>query len=127
MEACCLLYGIRWWQERGFLRLKSAGFGWERSRITVKERIAALLVGVACATWLLWMLGRVRDHRPRLRPTTTTPQARRVNMFRLGAQVCRDVCTGRSGAVRLVLPPFRTLAYDRIFVPESLSEAAVMQ
>lgn len=125
-ETCCLMYGIRWWQECGFLRLKSAGFGWERSRITDLGRITALLVGVACATWLLWMLGRLRDRRPRLRPTTTTPQPRRLNVFRLGVQFCRDLCTGRSRDVPLVVPSFRTLDYERVFVPESYPEANVM-
>lgn len=72
------------------------------------------------------MLGRLRDRRPRLRPTTTTPQPRRVNVFRLGVQLCRDVCTGRSMPVALVLPAFRTLDYERVFLPERPSEASVM-
>lgn len=124
---CCLLYALRWWQERGFLRLKSDGFGWERSRITDIKRVTALLVGVACATWLLWMLGRQRDRRPSLRPTTTTAQPRRANVFRLGVWHCRDVSTGRPHTITWKLPAFRTLDYERVVVPLPVLGLDVMQ
>lgn len=124
---CCVLYALRWWQERGFLLMKSAGFGWERSRVTALGRVTALLVGVACATWLLWMLGRQRDHRTGLRPPTTSPQPRRVTIFRLGVWHCRDISTGRHHTVTWIVPPFRTLTYERPIRPSPHPPDHVMQ
>lgn len=125
--ACCVLYALRWWQERGFLYLKSAGFGWERSRITALGRVTALLVGMACATWLLWLLGRASDRRPLLRSTTTVSQPRRVSVFRLGIWHCRDLSTGRARPREWKLPPFRTLDYERVVAPPPGFRQDVMQ
>lgn len=112
---CCAVYAVRWWQECGFKTLKSAVFAWERSRVRAHDRVEVLLIGVACATWLLWMLGRWHEPRPRRKPTTTTPQPRRERIIRMGMAICADLCTHRRVVVRMPLPVPRVLEYERTF------------
>lgn len=121
----CVEYAARWWQECGFKITKSAVFQWEQSRITDHARITVLLIGVACATWVLWMLGRWREHRPRIKPTTTKAQPRRVRVIRLGIHACADILTRRIALPSLTLPAFRVLDYERAWVPPN--QGHVMQ
>ena len=90
---------------------------WEQSRVRQVERIEVLLIGIACATWVLWMLGRYHEQRPTLKPTTVDPQPRRIRLIRIGIHVCHDVCTRRRLKVQLETPPLRVLEYERVFVP----------
>ncbi len=116
-QMCCVLYAVRWWQECGFKITKSAVFDWEQSRMRHMARVEVLLIGVACATWMLWMLGRDHEQQPRLKPTTQKPQPRRVRIIRIGIKVCRDLCTGRRTLASITLPPLRVLDYERMFAP----------
>lgn len=111
----CYEYACRWWQECGFKILKSALFSWERSRVREWERITVLLIGVACATWSLWMVGRAHERRPTHKPTTTKPQPRRRRVVKEGLRVLDDVVKGRRKLVLDQLPPLRVLDYERTF------------
>ncbi len=77
-------YACRWWQECGFKGLKSALFDWERGRITKFERVDVLLIGISCALWAMWLLGREHEYHPKCQPTTNTPQVRRKAIIKQG-------------------------------------------
>jgi Transposase DDE domain len=77
-------YACRWWQECGWKGLQSALFEWERSRISDFERVDVLLIGISCAIWAMWLLGREHEQVPVLKPTTSKPQPRRKSIIECG-------------------------------------------
>jgi hypothetical protein len=79
------------------------------------ERITVLLIGVACATWTLWIVGRAHERRPKHKPTTTKPQPRRRRVVKEGLRVLDDVVKGRRKLVLDQLPSLRVLDYERTF------------
>lgn len=80
-------YACRWWQECTFKDIKSALFQWERGRVLEPERVEVLLIGLSCALWVMWLLGRAYEHVPKRKPTTTTPQKRRKSIIKQGIDI----------------------------------------
>jgi hypothetical protein len=108
-------YACRWWQECSFKDIKSALFHWEQGRVIDEERVERLLIGVSCALWVMWMLGRAYEHIPKRKPTTTTPQKRRKSIIKQGIDVF-EKCSKKKITLTLELPPQpRVLDYERIF------------
>jgi hypothetical protein len=70
-----------------FKDIKSGLFNWERGRVKEPERVEVLLIGVSCALWVMWMLGRVYEHIPKRKPTTTTLQKRRKSIIKQGIDI----------------------------------------
>jgi hypothetical protein len=108
-------YACRWWQECTFKDIKSALFHWEHGRVVDEERVERLLIGVSCALWVLWMLGRAYEHIPKRKPTTKTPQKRRKSIIKQGIDVFEKF-RKKKITLTLELPPQpRVLEYERIF------------
>lgn len=108
-------YACRWWMECTFKDLKSAMFQWERGRVVVAERVIVLLMGVGCAIWAMWLLGRSHEHTPRRKPTTTRPQKRRKSLIKQG---CSAFTAAKKRKQLLTLPTLhepRVLDYERVF------------
>jgi len=108
-------YACRWWQECLFKDLKSAMFEWERGRVTDPARVTVLLIGVSCAIWALWLLGRAHEHIPKRKATTTRPQQRRRSVLKQGWKAFRQAVQRRRS---LTLPPPyapRVVDYQRSF------------
>jgi DDE family transposase len=108
-------YACRWWQECTFKDIKSALFQWERGRVVEPERVEVLMIGLSCALWVMWMLGRAYEHIPRRKPTTTLPQKRRKSIIKQGIDIFEKF---RKKAIELVLelpPRPRVLDYERTF------------
>lgn len=118
-------YACRWWHECGWKGLKSALFDWERGRIVDFERVTVLLIGMSCALWALWLLGRAHEHLPVLKSTTTTPQPRRKSIIQEG--ISAFINASKHGrALSFTIPPKpRVLDYLRTFAP--LANVDVMQ
>jgi len=107
-------YACRWWQECTFKDIKSALFHWEQGRVIEPERVEVLLIGLSCALWVMWMLGRAYEHIPKRKPSTTTPQKRRKSIIKQGIDVFEKF-RKRKMILRLELPPQpRVLDYERI-------------
>lgn len=77
-------YACRWWQECTFKDIKSALFQWERGRVSEPERVEVLLIGLSCALWVMWMLGRAYERISKRKPTTTARQQRRKSIIKQG-------------------------------------------
>lgn len=110
-------YACRWWHECGWKSLKSALFDWERGRIVEEERVTVLLIGISCALWAMWLLGRAHEHIPNCKPTTSKPQPRRKSILKQGISA---FTTANKQHRRLTLPtpPLpRVLDYQRTFGP----------
>lgn len=108
-------YACRWWQECTFKDIKSALFQWERGRVIEPKRVEVLLIGLSCALWVMWMLGRAYEHIPKRKPTTTLPQKRRKSIIKQGIDIFEKF---RKKAIELVLelpPRPRVLDYERTF------------
>jgi hypothetical protein len=108
-------YACRSSQECSFKDIKSALFNWERGRVMEPERVEVLLIGVSCALWVMWMLGRAYEHIPKRKPVTTTPQKRRKSIIKQGIDIFEKF---RKKKIELVLelpPRPRVLDYERIF------------
>jgi hypothetical protein len=118
-------YACRWWHECGWKGLKSALFDWERTRIIDFERVEVLLIGISCAIWAMWLLGREHEQVPMPKPTTSKPQPRRKSIIQCGMS---EFTTARKHTrpVTLSTPPQpRVLDYLRTFAP--LAKNDVMQ
>jgi Transposase DDE domain len=110
-------YACRWWQECGWKGLKSALFDWERGRITDCDRVDVLLIGISCAIWAMWLLGRSHEHVPIVKPTTTTPQPRRKSIIQEGISAFTNA-NKKHRPLTLATPPQpRVLDYVRTFAP----------
>src|SRR5262245_5033928 len=108
-------YACRWWQECTFKDLKSALFEWERGRVVKPERVEVLLIGVSCAIWAMWLLGRMYEHIPRRKATTTQPQQRRKSIIKQGIDAfVNAVKHRRKLSLSLPFKP-RVLDYERYF------------
>lgn len=108
-------YACRWWQECTFKDLKSAMFEWERGRVTASARVYVLLMGVGCALWALWLLGRAHERTPKCKPSTKIAQKRRHSIVKHGSSVFRTAVKRKE---RLQLPPppaARLLDYPKVF------------
>jgi Transposase DDE domain len=108
-------YACRWWQECTFKDLKSALFDWERGRVIDPERVEVLLMGLSCAVWVMWMVGRADEHIPRRKPTTTTPQKRRKSIIKQGIDIFVKFEKHEIELVLELPPRPRVLDYERIF------------
>ena len=118
-------YACRWWHECGWKSLKSALFDWERGRITDEERVTVLLIGISCALWVMWLLGRAHEHIPKCKPTTTKPQTRRKSIIKQGISAFTNA-TKKHRTLSLGTPPqLRVLDYERTFRPVAKND--VMQ
>ncbi len=118
-------YACRWWHECGWKGLKSALFDWERGRIISFERVDILLIGISCALWALWMLGRAHEHVPTLKPSTTTSQPRRKSMLQQGISTFTNASKHHRPLVLSTPPQPRVLDYVHTFAP--LAKNDVMQ
>jgi transposase len=108
-------YACRWWQECTFKDIKSALFHWEQGRVIESERVEILLIGVSCALWVMWMLGRANERIPKRKPTTTRPQKRRKSIIKQGIDIFEKFQKKKT-VLTLELPPRpRVLDYERIF------------
>jgi len=108
-------YACRWWHECGWKSLKSALFDWERGRIIEEERVRVLLIGISCALWAMWLLGRAHEHIPKCKPTTTKPQPRRKSLIKQGISVF-ITASKKHRTLTLSTPPLpRVLDYQRTF------------
>ena len=110
-------YACRWWQECTFKDCKSNMFDWERGRVTKTERVLVLLMGFGAACWALWLLGRMHEHIPQCKATTTRPQPRRRNILKHGAITFRTKTKRREALVLPKLAATRVLDYPRFFLP----------
>lgn len=118
-------YACRWWHECGWKSLKSALFDWERGRIIEEERVTVLLIGISCALWAMWLLGRAHEHIPKCKPTTTKPQPRRKSIIKQGISAF-ITASKKHRVLSLPTPPLpRVLDYQRTFGP--LARDDVMQ
>jgi len=108
-------YACRWWQECTFKDIKSALFNWERGRVIEPERVEVLLIGMSCALWVMWMLGRAYEHIPKRKPSTTKPQKRRKSIIKQGVDIFEKF-KKKKIELELELPPRpRVLDYARTF------------
>ena len=108
-------YACRWWQECTFKDIKSALFNWERGRVIEPERVEVLLIGMSCALWVMWMLGRAYEHIPKRKPSTTNPQKRRKSIIKQGVDIFEKF-RKKKIELELELPPRpRVLDYERTF------------
>jgi hypothetical protein len=110
-------YACRWWHECGWKSLKSALFDWERGRVREFERVEVLLIGMSCALWALWLLGRAHEHIPRHKPSTTKPQSRRKSIVQEGISAFILACKQQRQLTLTTPPKPRVLDYSRQFVP----------
>ena len=118
-------YACRWWHECGWKSLKSALFDWERGRIVEEERVTVLLIGISCAIWAMWLLGRAHEHVPKCKPSTSKPQPRRKSIIKQGISAF-TIASKKHRALTLSTPPVtRVLDYQRTFGP--LAKDDVMQ
>jgi len=106
-------YACRWWQECTFKDIKSALFNWERGRVKEPERVEVLLIGVSCALWVMWMLGRAHEQIPKRKPSMTPTQTRRKSIIKQGIDIF-DKFRKKKIELVLELPPRpRVLDYER--------------
>lgn len=109
-------YACRWWQECLFKNLKSARFQWERGRVRDPQRVMVLLIGMGCAIWALWLLGRAHE-RHSTPPSSSQP--RRSSILKQGWKAfCQSVQRGYPLTQMPAPPPPRVLDYHGI-VPVS--------
>jgi hypothetical protein len=118
-------YACRWWHECGWKSLKSALFDWERGRITEEERVTVLLIGISCALWAMWLLGRAHEHLPQRKPTTTKPQSRRKSIIKQGISAFTNAKKHHRSLSLGTPPQPRVLTYERTF--GQLAKNHVMQ
>jgi hypothetical protein len=108
-------YACRWWQECTFKDIKSGMFNWERGRVTEAERVEVLLIGVSCALWVMWMLGRAYEQIPKRKPSTAQPQKRRKSIIKQGIDIFEKFRKMKIEIeLELPLSP-RVLDYERTF------------
>lgn len=118
-------YACRWWHECGWKGLKSGLFDWERTRVVDFERVDVLLIGLSCALWAMWLLGREHEQIPVLKKTTSKPQPRRKSIIQCGISAFTNA-SKRHRRLTLSTPPKpRVLDYLRTFAP--LAKNDVMQ
>jgi len=110
-------YACRWWHECGWKSLKSALFDWERGRIIAFERVEILLIGISCALWAMWLLGRAHEHHPRHKASTTTPQPRRKSILQQGISAFTNASKKKRMLIIPSPPKPRVLDYERTFQP----------
>jgi len=73
-------------------------------------------MGVSCALWALWLLGRENERIPVVKPTTTQPQRRRHRLIDDGYAAFR-LAVKRQQRLQMPAPrPPRVLDYERVFV-----------
>ena len=95
--------------------MKSARFDWERGRIIEEERVRVLLIGISCALWAMWLLGRAHEHIPKCKPTTNKPQPRRKSSIKQGIGACINASKKHRALSRSTPPVPRVLDYQRTF------------
>jgi len=62
-------YGLRMWIEHGYEQFKSAGWQWQRTRITDPDRARRMWLALALATFWVVAVGGAHDHDERLQET----------------------------------------------------------
>jgi Transposase DDE domain len=110
-------YACRWWHECGWKGLKSALFDWERGRIIEFERVEILLIGISCALWAMWLLGRAHEHVPNHNVSSTTAQPRRKSIIQQGISAFTNASKKRRSLTLTTPPKPRVLDYARTFQP----------
>jgi len=110
-------YACRWWHECGSPGLKSALFDWERGRIIEFERVEILLIGMSCALWAMWLLGRAHEHIPGHKASTTTPQRRRKSIIQQGISAFTNASKKQRTLSLSTSPQPRVLDYSHTFEP----------
>lgn len=118
-------YACRWWQECGFKSRKSALFDWERGRVTQPARVEVLLIGINCAVWAMWLLGRAHEHIPKRKATTTKPQQRGKSIIKQGSTTFKHASKKKRSLIMPIPPMPRVLDYERMF--GQLAQNHVMQ
>jgi hypothetical protein len=118
-------YACRWWHECGWKSLKSALFDWERGRIIDPDRLSVLLIGISCALWAMWLLGREHEHIPQRKPTTTKPPSRRKSIIKQGISAFKNANKHHRSLV-LGTPPQPRVLDDKCMFDE-LAKNDVMQ
>ena len=74
-------------------------------------------MGVSCALWALWLLGRAHERIPRVKATTTRPQRRRTKLIDDGYVAFR-LAVKRQQPLQMPAPAApRVLDYERVFAP----------
>jgi hypothetical protein len=74
-----------------------------------------LLIGLSCALWVMWMVGRAAERIPKRKLTTTTLQKRRKSIIKQGIDLF-DKFRKKQIDLVLELPPRpRVLDYERTF------------
>ena len=81
----------------------------------VFRRIEVLLIGMYCALWALWLLGRGHEHIPHRKATTIRPQQRRKNVIKQGIAVFVNAVKHKQGLTMGAPPAPRVLSYARMF------------
>jgi len=118
-------YACRWWHECGSPGLKSGLFDWERTRVVEFERVDVMLIGMSCALWAMWLLGREHEQIPVLKATTSKPQPRRKSIIQCGISAFTNASKQHRRLLLSTPPKPRVLDYVRTFVP--LAKNDVMQ
>ena len=87
--------------------------------------MTVLLIGISCALWAMWLLGRAHERIPNYKPTTTKPQPRRKSIIKQGISAF-TIAVKRHRPLTLGTPSqLRVLDYERTFSP--LAKNDVMQ
>jgi len=108
-------YACRWWHECGWKGLKSALFDWERGRVIKPERVDVLLIGISCALWAMWMLGRAHEREVKHKPTTLTPQRCRKSIIKQGIAVFKQAVKKKRRLTLSTPPEPRVLEYEQMY------------
>lgn len=85
-------YGLRMWIEHGYEQFKSAGWQWQKTRITDPDRAGRMWLAIALATFWVVAVGGQRDHDEG--PQETVPHLPATDVHKQGPQ--------RPGGNRLV-------------------------
>jgi len=77
-------YAVRMWQEESFRDLKSGGWQWQRSQVTLPRRAERLVLALALAyAWML-TLGTLVAHDPALQGEICADRVNKYSLFRSG-------------------------------------------
>lgn len=85
-------YAQRMWQEESFRDLKSGGWQWQRSQVTMEDHADRLILVLAMAyTWILSQGTRAIRAGKKLRRQLSSGRRRRYCVFRMGLRYMNDL------------------------------------